>query len=320
MDTAFFSHPALTPVWTILIVTTIEKWLNWPEKAHPLTLLRILAHNMASKVHPDQRRPESQQKVSGTLAIVVLSIPLLVIASALILFAEYSAFFDGLMLLIALQFQPVIKGVQRVEKALQQNKKMLARNLLSKWVLRETSQLSQLGIIKTSIETLLLRFSYQYISVLFWFLVAGGIGALTYRFFYEMSQVWNIKQKRFRHFGRPVSWLSFAMQWLPVRLNALCFLLAVNVKQGLQGLWINKKNVSSHTLLLSAKGGALDINLGGPAFYDTQKIRLPKCGGNRDPQLLDIKRTRMAINQTLLVWATFLILLSAAAYGLIGQF
>lgn len=251
MDFTTITHSPLLPLAILVVVMMLEKFVSWPDKVHPLTLLNSMAKTMGEKVHRDPNRTASQQRFSGVLAIIVLCLPVMFIIAVILFFAEFAFFFDGLLLFIALRFQPVLEGSKKIQKALSNRKKALARYQLSLWTLRESESLSELGICKASIETMLLRFSYQYMSVIFWYLIGGGIAALLYRFVYEMSHTWNIKNPHFTHFGRPVSWLSLILQWIPVRLTGLLFILAVNVSKATKAIKRQQGGVSSHTLLLT---------------------------------------------------------------------
>lgn len=315
-DFTTIANSPLLPLGILVFVILLEKIFNWPDKIHPLTLLNSMAKTMGDKVHRDTTRTPSQQRFSGILAIIVLCLPVFFVVAVVLFFAEFAFFFEGLLLLIALRFQPIIEGSKQIQKALTNRKKALARYQLSRWTLRETESLSELGICKASIETLLLRFSYQYMSVIFWYLIGGGIAALIYRFVYEMSHTWNIKRPHFTHFGRPVSWLSLILQWIPVRLTAFLFVLSVNVSKAIEAIKRQQGGVSSHTLLLTLFGGALDVQLGGPAYYSKRKVRLPKCGGERAAEIADISRARLAIHQTLGVFLALLVLVAAGIYSL----
>jgi len=310
------SQSPLLPIGMLVSVMLLEKLLNWPAQAHPLTLLNSMAITMAAKVHSDPKSAVSQQRISGILAIVVLSLPIAFIVGAVLTFAEFGFFFDGLLLLIALHFQPVLDGSKKIEGALKNHKKALARYQLSRFTLRESESLSELGICKAAIETLLLRFCYQYMSVIFWFFIGGGIAALLYRFVYEMSHTWNIKLDKYQHFGRPVSWLSLLLQWIPVRLTAILFIVAVNISNAFKAIKKQKGNASTHTFLLTFMGGALNVELGGPAYYNRRKIRLPKCGGTRTVELSDIAKARLAIYQT---QGLFIALMALVMAGIASQ-
>lgn len=306
----------LLSILIMVVVIILEKVIPWPDKSHPLTLLHSMAGAMSTKVHKDTHNSPAQQKVSGALAIIVLSLPVVFVIAVVLFFAEFSFFFEGLLLLIALRFQPTLEGSKKIQKALVKRKKALARYELSRWTLRETESLSEMGICKATIETLVLRFSYQYMSVIFWYIIGGGIAAFVYRFIYEMSQVWNIKISHYTHFGRPVSWLSLGLNWIPVRITAVLFMIAVNVSKAIKALRKQKGAASGHTLLLTLFGGALDVQLGGPAYYNKRKIRLPKRGGNDSPKVGDISRARLGILQSTAVFLAVVALVSAGIFSM----
>jgi adenosylcobinamide-phosphate synthase len=192
------------PFWVLLFVVFIERYLPWPDKYHPISFIRALAMGMQVKVLSLERNSIGQQKISGALACIVLLLPF---CSMLVVFkylSEYPVFFEAVMLLVALRFQDIPKQTHRVTAALAKQQKMLARHALSKIVIRETEKMSPLGMVKANIESLLLRYSYQYCSVIFWYLITGGVGALIYRLIYELSLCWNNKLARFKYFGQPV--------------------------------------------------------------------------------------------------------------------
>jgi adenosylcobinamide-phosphate synthase len=221
-------HPAFQSFFIMLVVIVIER--VWPvsKKYHPLTVFRLLAHRMALKVNPDPKRSKQQKIISGALAMIVILVPLLLPIGLFIQLADIPQFFDGLLLLIALQFQDVLSQAKKVTLALNREKKALARHFLSDSCLRKTDNLSEVGLCKATIESTLLRFTYQYIGVLFWFLWAGGLAALSYRLIIELSQVWNTKRREHVHFGQPVSAVRLALAWLPSQLTMIMFMFAQN--------------------------------------------------------------------------------------------
>ena len=285
-----------------------------PPGYHPITLMRGFAEAVATAGLRGKRQTDPQLRLSGALALVTLSLPVALIVATLLLFAEFTVFFDGVLLLVALQFTPALAGSKAIQAALTGRKKALARNLLSRWTLRETQTLSHLGICKATIESLLLRYCYQYLCVLFWYFIAGGAGAIMYRFAYEIAQTWNIKLTAFRQYGLAASRLCLVLQWLPVRITAALFGLTVNISRAISALRQHRQQTSSHALLLTCCGGALDVELGGPAYYNGHKTRLPNCGGTRPPELIDIGRTRVAIYQQQGLLIAILLLVAAALY------
>ncbi|WP_416306277.1 cobalamin biosynthesis protein CobD/CbiB [Neptunicella sp. SCSIO 80796] len=306
--------PQLQPVWVLLIAILVERLWAWPDRYHPLGFVRLIAKQMAAKVNHNDNNA-FQQKIAGALAPTVLLLPFIIGATILIQLAEFPLFFDGLLLLVALQFKPVTDRVRRVSNALERNKKALARDILQYLCLRETQQLSVIGISKAAIETLLLRYCYQYVAVMFWFLALGGVGAISYRLVYEFSLHWNTKLERYRHFGTPVARLSQFLYWLPARIMIAGLMLSENISGSFRALR-QRKNRNTHTAILAACGGGLKVQLSGPVMYRGQKYRYAKLGASRLPETQDIRRSLNALDKTLAILLVFSLLIAAMLYGL----
>jgi adenosylcobinamide-phosphate synthase len=290
--------------WVLLLVVLIERYLPWPEKFHPISFIKALAKGMQAKVLFVEQNSIGQQRVSGALACIVLLLPFCSILVVCKYLSEYPIFFEALMLLVALRFKDIIRQTHRVTSALTKQQKMLARHALSQIVLRETQKMSSLGIVKANIESVLLRYSYQYCTVVFWYLITGGVGALTYRLIYELSLCWNNKSLRFKYFGQPVRYVVNVLQWLPNKLACLNIMLAVNISRGSAALFQRVSYQCNHLFVLNVCGASLGIELGGPACYEQQKVRTSKCGGNRPVILADNARVIAATDRATWVWLT----------------
>lgn len=287
----------------VLCVMIIDRVWRIPSQAHPLTLYRMLVTNLALKVCPSQTAPVSQHYISGTLGIVVLTVPFIIVTAFILSVAEFDWFFDTLLLFICLNFYSVRWQYKLVIQALTGGKKLLARERLSSLVARQTASLSDIGIAKAAIEGYLLRFLQQFVGVLFWFLVAGPLAALTYRLLLEFRWQWHRKIQKFGRFSLPAYWLSQAMLWLPYGIGLMLIVLTTSPIGAIKGL----KNASQRdltSLILAAFGGGMDVQLGGPAVYDGLKIRHQRVGGERQVRLSDLTYTLRAINR-----ATWLIMI-----------
>jgi len=293
----------------------VETLWAWPETFHPLRFARLLVRRMAVKVHPCIERSELQQKISGSLTIFMLLLPLAIILIIFTSMVPFPLFFDVLLLLVALQYQTLVKCSQKVAKALSQQKKVLSREALEHMVLRETERLPPIGIAKATIESLLLRFAKQYFSVIFYYFIFGGVGALCYRSIYEFSHCWNTKIHRFRLFGYAAAKIIRIMQFIPVRLYRLIFILAQNISGGLAAWHNGSKNMCSHVWLLTIQGGALGIEFSGPAYYNGQKNRFCKCTGQRQERFEDIQSTIYAVQLTKIAILAICLLMGSVLYS-----
>lgn len=294
----------LLPFWVLLLIIIVERYVPWPDKYHPICFIKALAKGMQAKVLSLEKNSIQQQKISGTLACIVLLLPFCSLLAVFKYLSVYPIFFEALMLLVALHFQGIPKQTHRVCSALSKHQKMLARHALSQIVIRETQAMSPLGIVKANIESILLRYSYQYCSVIFWYLLTGGVGALIYRLLYELSLCWNTKLARFRYFGVPVRQVVNVLQWIPSKLASLCVVIAVNIRQGSVAIFQRLSYQSNHVFVLNLCGASLGIELGGPAYYERRKVRTIKCGGKRHIILDDNRRALAAINRATWVWLT----------------
>ncbi|KXI29267.1 cobalamin biosynthesis protein CobD/CbiB [Paraglaciecola hydrolytica] len=304
------SKPQLFAIYSVIIVVCVEKWLVLPEKMHPLTFARLIAQGMAYKVSSRQSGNALQQSIAGTLAPLVLLNPFIVVLALLMYLAEYPIFFESLLLFVALRFKPIISLCQKIHKALSAEKKALARQQLQNMVLRQTASLSALGMTKACIESLLLRFSHQYCTVIIVYLVGGGIAALTYRLLFEFSHSWHCRLPRFEYFGKPVRRLMGCIQYLPARFASLSFMLV----QSTGAAWrvFVQKSVLKQTrfFILNGQGAALGVQLGGPVYYAQDKLRLAKCGGSRLVRTDDISRTVLVIQRAQWVFLMVCIIVS----------
>jgi adenosylcobinamide-phosphate synthase len=171
-------------------------------------------------------------------------------------------------------------------------------------------------LCKATIESTLLRFTYQYIAVLFWFLCAGGLAALSYRLIFELSQTWNPKKPENRHFGLPARGLLLVLVFIPAQIVMIAFMFAQNIANAIQSRQRLPKGSKTRDKLVATFAGALNCQLGGPVIYHDIKHRMHKSGPARFPQSLDILNSIAAVNKTLMIFIIFSFLASACLYAL----
>ncbi len=285
----------------VLIIIVLSKILATRLYPHiPLRIFAFYCEKLAEKVNKP-KNSQYQQSIAGLIALVITLAPLI---SMLWLFEwvmEWRWVFDGLLLYLALGPFGLGKTNHEIAKALFSNKNYNAKQLLTPWVLRETSQLSSLGLSKASIEMFLIRSQQQNINVCFYYLLLGPLFALTYRFILEMHYCWNIKKTRFKYFGSHINTLVQYLQWLPVRIFTLLMfitLLGHNLSlywQLLKGKFFQlNNNFTLHCLAL-----ALGIQLGGVAVYDGIKVRKPHFNDQaKQPEPKDIIYATKFITRT----------------------
>ncbi|MEI8649508.1 cobalamin biosynthesis protein [Paraglaciecola sp. Hal342] len=145
---------------------------------------------------------------------------------------------------------------------------------------KETDLLSEVGIVKATIESTLLRFHQQYLCTALTFLLFGPVAALCFRLVYEFSHCWNTKRDRFSYFGQPCAMLLMIVQWLPLRLTSYLYILLGSVPSALKAQGELPRSSSTHQTLLALHGGAMGIELSGPAIYEGRKNVRSSAGEN----------------------------------------
>ena len=150
MESLLNSIP-LEPV-ILLLVILIERLAPIPSSYHPATVFRFVAEKMAKRVNPKEERPAFQRRLSGLLGMLTLLLPGIIILIGLLSLAEYPVFFEGMLLYFSLSWSGLKKDSRKAAAALNKGHKSLARDLLSPWLFRKTSNLSEFGICKAALE------------------------------------------------------------------------------------------------------------------------------------------------------------------------
>jgi adenosylcobinamide-phosphate synthase len=280
-------------VWLALL---IERLVPISSRIDPLGFFKFVCQQMANKLI---KRGYTQQQlvISGSLALFVLLSPLLIIVYLLQSFASYQWLFDTILLWLLFQYSQDINSFCKSMEALKTSKKQLAKNLMQEKLLRNTQNLSPLGLTKASVESIFLRYNHQQLTIIICYILLGPVAALGYRLCYETHQAWNIKHERFEVFGRLANMLTRAFQVFPSILLSISFValstpsaLAHFCKQ--KQMWALLKNVilghGNQSMLLFSLAYGLKVKIGGPVIYGKTKYTRPRFANAQ--QLSSIKQ------------------------------
>ncbi|MCQ1058926.1 cobalamin biosynthesis family protein [Photobacterium sp. DNB23_23_1] len=281
--------------------------LQWlfpiPSQLSPLQIWRQLALTLASKVNKPSDAPQ-QKRLSGLLSWSLLWLTVLIVLICLYQLVWIDVTFHLLLLWVALDWRNMHKFSKQFVHAYSREDKLQCRALLDSKLNRYTGNLSLLGLGKAGAETLLVGYGRLVIGVLFWYALAGGIGAILYRLAVELSRCWSPSRQQFRHFGQPATTALAILDIVPLRLFALFLMIGHNGRVALRGL---RQQGESWQLpgpgwLLAATGHKLSLSLGGPVIYDQIKMERPKLGGKIAPAALHLSQIDRLANQRLWIW------------------
>jgi adenosylcobinamide-phosphate synthase len=299
------------PLLILWLAIAIDASWRWPQRTHPLTLMRYLVTQMGRKVLPSSSFAPSQHYISGTLAAIVLLSPFVICLSILISMAEYPVFFDGVIMVVLLDYGYQRQQYKKVLASVGRNKKSLARELVSSITARQCDTLTDIGIAKAAIESLWLKFLYLFCGVIFYYVVFGPIGALVYRLLLLTSWQWHYRNPNMALFAKPMRKVVSLLVFPPALLGAFITLLISSPISGIKAIKRCPANDKT-SLLLATLGGIHDIKLGGPAIYANRKIRYPRVGGEHDVKfssMVYVKRTITSAMISVTAVATLMLIL-----------
>ncbi|KHT61737.1 adenosylcobinamide-phosphate synthase [Photobacterium gaetbulicola] len=293
-------NSTLLALWGAL---ALQWLLPIPAQLHPLQIWRQLALALASRVNKPSDTPQ-QRRLSGILSWSLLWLTVLVVLICLYQLVWIDTAFHLLLLWVALGWRNMHKFSQQFVRAYSREDKLQCRTLLASKLNRHTDSLSLLGLGKAGAETLLVGYGRLAAGVLFWYALAGGIGAILYRLAVELSRCWSPSRQQFRHFGQPATTVLAILDIVPLRLFALLLTLGNNGKVALRGLKQQGENwlLPGPGWLLAAAGHKLSLSLGGPAIYDQTKMERPKLGGRIAPAAFHLSQIDRLANQRLWTW------------------
>lgn len=297
----FIADYSLLVLWGALL---FHLFLPIPVHAHPMTIWRKFAELLSTKVNT--ARSYQQRFISGALAWCLMIIPSFIVCIAALPIVWNLPLFNLGLLLISLEWRGVEKLCKETIQAINQNNKKEAKEALLPWVNRDVEPLSILGLGKASAETIILGYARTVIGVLFWYGIAGGIGAFIYRLSLELARAWSPSRDSFRPFGIPALTIQAFLDFIPLKLFSLLCLLGEKCGLTLQRLkqqqksWANKNNA----WLLIIIGSKFELSMGGPVIYQGKKISRPKLGGKIVPSAIHLAQIHRFLSWRIAIWIT----------------
>jgi adenosylcobinamide-phosphate synthase len=221
--------------------------------------------------------------------------------------------FCALVLYVVVGWRSLAEHALAVHSALMQKDLPLARERVGYIVSRQTSELDETGVTKATMESVLENGSDAVFAPIFWFVVAGPVGAIAYRVINTLDAMWGYKNERFLAFGWAAARLDDLVNWLPARLCALTYAF-VSGKSGWQrGLAAWRKQApqceSPNAGPVMASGaGALNVALGGDAVYHGKRVFRPVLGQGYAPVPGDIERSLTLVKRGVYLWVAITLL------------
>jgi len=252
------------------------------------------------------------RRLLGVIALLVVLLPLSGLGLWLLTIAAHTLSVAANIVIAALVLYLVIGGqslkehARAVKGALDAQDLQLARTRVGYIVSRETGHLDCAGVCKATLESVLENGSDAVFAPLFWFVVAGPMGALLYRIINTLDAMWGYRNRRFHAFGWGAARLDDLANWIPARLCALTYALVsrYSVSQSLKAWRRQAPACESPNAgpVMAAGAGALNVELGGTAVYHGRELARPPLGYGISPGPADIERGLGLVQRGVLLW------------------
>lgn len=178
--------------------------------------------------------------------------------------------------------------VRAVRDALQQGNLPAARQAVAMIVGRDTTQLSESGVVRAAVETVAESTADGVIAPLFYLAIGGAPLALAYKAVNTLDSMVGHRDERHLDFGWASARLDDVANWIPARLTAVLLVFSAGLMTGKTGRMINGWRIfwrdgGNHPSPNSgrpeaAMAGVIGVQLGGLNYYDGVPHERPLMG------------------------------------------
>lgn len=297
-------------VGCVLLGLALDLLLGETRRWHPLVGFGHFANYLERRWNTP-----NAGRAKGALAWLLAVLPLVAAAQLLLIWSAQfnpwlAAALHALLLYLCLGLRSLIDHTAPIRLALQAGDLEQARRLTSYIVSRDTAEASEEDLAKATVESVLENGCDAVFGTLFWFVVAGGAGAVLYRLSNTLDAMWGYRTPRLLRFGCVAARVDDVLNFLPARLTAFSYALLGKTRLALQ-CWRTQAPAwpsPNAGPVMAAGAGALGLALGGAATYDGVAEMRPPLGLGKAASAADIARAWRLVLTTSLLWMGCLLL------------
>ncbi len=299
----------------VLVAVLLDWWLGEPSRRHPLVGFGHLANRIEQVLYGDDAdaTPRSR-RVRGVVAVLLLLAPFTIVAVVLEALPDIGVVFSAGMLYFAIGHKSLHDHARPVVSALWNSDEDEARRLVSHMVSRDSAALD---ISAAATESVLENGNDGVFGALFWFVVAGGAGAVLFRLVNTLDAMWGYRNARYREFGWAAARLDDVLNFIPARLTALTYALLGRTRSALD-CWRTQASAwdsPNAGPVMAAGAGALCVRIGGPACYQGEWHQRPVLGTGNSPNGADIERALALVRHGVWLWLGVLVVVGGFAHA-----
>ena len=278
----FFQY-SLCYVCLSLLVSLMVDWFYGepPIKIHPVVMMgRYLdwaSKNWAPSIKEASNYEKRKYFFYGAFLWILGAAFFTYVAYLLSLLADSasqnnSSILIGIILSSLLSWKLLRSEVLLVSRALEGSVD-LGRNQLSRLVSRDVSELTEVQVRESAIETLSENLNDSVIAPLFWFVIGGLPAVVLYRYANTADAMWGYRTFRggfyWEWFGKTAAKVDDILSWLPAILTALFILIVSKTHHLRMLLKESKKTISPNGgWPMGAMAIAIGVKLTKPGVYE----------------------------------------------------
>ncbi len=272
MDRVIYIILPLIAGWILDKIFGDPEWLP-----HPVTGFGKLISSGEKKLNK-----KSHRVLKGAVFSIILTLATFFVTYYLLeISGKFGIFLSAIVVYFSLAGKTLISEVRKVFVATAASTEE-GRKQVGRIVGRDTSTLSNQEVRKAALETLAENLSDGVIAPLFWYMVLGAPGMLTYKMINTLDSMIGYKNERYLKFGRFAARMDDIANYIPARMTAFLMIVAGN---DLRAFSFIRKYGSCHTspnsgYPESALAALLNCRFGGPNWYFGQLVNKPYIGEN----------------------------------------
>jgi adenosylcobinamide-phosphate synthase len=309
------SAPLLSLVAAALAGTFLDRLLGEPRRFHPLVGFGRCADGVENALRRGAPGHPLLNRLRGLLGWLLLVVPA-VLAAAWLGALAWGWCADVALFYLALGARSLQQHGEQVVTDLAAGDLAAARLHVGWMVSRDTSALDEEGVSRAAVESILENGNDAVFGTLFWFLLAGGAGAVLFRLANTLDAMWGYRDARRLYFGWAAARIDDLLNLIPARLTALSYALLGNTRMA-WSCWQQQAAAWSSPNagpVLAAGAGALAVRLGGPAIYHGRMEERPRVGAGETASRGHIRAALALVERSQWLWLACAGLLAAVIY------
>jgi adenosylcobinamide-phosphate synthase len=297
-----------------IVAAIVDRMLGEPSVAHPLVGFGRLAARIESALNTGRRG-----RIAGVAAWLAAVAPPVALACWLTaaLPSPLSAALHVALLWFALGAKSLADHLAPIAAALLRHDLSGARALTARIVSRDTSTADEGALSRAAVESALENGNDAIFGALFWFVVAGGPGALMFRLANTLDAMWGYRTPRFLTFGWAAARIDDALNWIPARLTAASYALLGDTASAWRCWRTQARHWDSPNAgpVMAAGAGSLNVQLGGPAVYHGTIEDRPVLGTGAPATAAHVAAALSLVARTLVLWLALLVASATLVLG-----